>query len=613
MDKFFYGLWFRVIGHAILLNMETILNPAQEKLLKRTRDTLGRLRDTLADANASNEDRIALADSIRQLDELFLLVVAGEFNSGKSAFINALLGQQLLAEGVTPTTTQIYLLKYGEDGPHEPGEKGIWIQRAPIETLRNINIVDTPGTNAIIREHETLTAEFIPRSDLVLFLTSADRPFTESERAFLTQIRDWGKKIVLIVNKVDILPDEKAINKVVDFASSSAHRLVGEIQAVFPVSARLAQQAKAGEPRLWNESGFEPVENFIHDTLDDDGRFRLKLLNPLGVGHKLTKKQLAAIQDELLALQDDNQLLEDVEQQTIYYNEDMQRNFQARLAEIDSLLYGMEKRGRAFFDETIRFGRIPDLVRPSKIQAAFEEQVVADTPEQIEARIDEMVDWMVEQDLRQWTAVSEHLAQRKQEHEERIVGQSGPKEGTLAYDRQRLIDSIGLATHQAISSYDREKEAANLAEATRSSVAGIAVLEIGGLGIGAAVAALATATWLDVTGIAFGVTFMALGFLVLPARRRRANQELEAKLGSLRQKLMSNLTDQFNREMRRATQRVEDTVAPYARFVRAENERLNKQQSALVELETQLSGLRHQLQIQPLDDQGSIPEPANSS
>lgn len=593
--------------------METILNPEQEELLKRTRDTLGYLRDTLADAGASNEDRIALADSIRQLDELFLLVVAGEFNSGKSAFINALLGQQLLAEGVTPTTTQIYLLKYGEKGPQEPGEKGIWIQKAPIETLRNINFVDTPGTNAIIREHETLTAEFIPRSDLVLFLTSADRPFTESERAFLTQIRDWGKKIVLIVNKVDILPDEKAIGKVVEFASSSAHKLVGEIQAVFPVSARLAQLAKAGEPRLWNESGFEPVENFIHDTLDDDGRFRLKLLNPLGVGHKLTKKQLAAIQDDLQALQEDNHLLEDIEQQTIYYNEDMQRNFKARLAEVDSLLFGMEKRGRAFFDETIRIGRIPDLVRPSKIQSAFEEQVVADTPEQIEARIDEMVDWMVEQDLRQWTAVSEHLAQRKQAHEERIVGQSGPKEGTLAYDRQRLIDSIGLATHQAISSYDKEKEAANLAEATRSSVAGIAVLEIGGLGIGAAVAALATATWLDFTGIAFGVTFMALGFLVLPARKRRANQELEAKLGALRQKLMSNLTDQFNREMRRATQRVEDTVAPYARFVRAENERLTKQQKILVELETQITGLRHQLQIQTLDDEQSNPERAISS
>ena len=62
---------------------------------------------------------------------------------------------------------------------------------------------DTPGTNAIHREHERLTREFVPRSDLVLFVTSADRPFTESERGFLQGIRDWGKKIVVVVNKMD--------------------------------------------------------------------------------------------------------------------------------------------------------------------------------------------------------------------------------------------------------------------------------------------------------------------------------------------------------------------------------------------------------------------------
>ncbi|HUS93883.1 MAG TPA: dynamin family protein [Patescibacteria group bacterium] len=576
--------------------METVLNQQQQELLKLTRTTLGTLRDTLADAKAPVDERAALADSIRQLDELFLLVTAGEFNSGKSAFINALVGRQLLPEGVTPTTNQIYLLKYGEEVSQTPGPKGVIIQTAPVETLRNVNIVDTPGTNAIMREHEALTSEFIPRSDLVLFLTSADRPFTESERAFLVQIRDWGKKIVLVVNKIDILKDQGAIDQVIEFAGSSAHRLVGDIQGVFPVSAKLAQEAKAGEPRAWEASGFEPLENFIHDTLDDEGRFRLKLLNPLGVGFRLAKRQLAIIEEDLEAIGEDSQLLDDVHDQMTYYNDDMQRNFQARLGEIDSLLFGMEKRGRAFFDDTIRFGRIPDLVRPNRIQVEFEEKVVADMPNQIEARIDELVDWMVEQDLRQWMAVSEHLARRKQMHEDRIVGQSGPKEGTLAYDRQRLIDSIGLATNQAIAGFDKEQEATEMAESARSAVAGVALLEIGGLGIGAVVAALATATWLDMTGIAFGVTFMALGLLVLPARRRKANQELETKLNTLRQNLVGNLTDQFNREMRRGAQRIEDTVAPYTRFVRAEQEKLEKQQSELIESEAHITGLRNQLQ-----------------
>ena len=71
--------------------------------------------------------------------------------------------------------------------------------------LREIHIVDTPGTNAIIREHEAITSEFVPRSDLVLFVTSADRPFTETERVFLEQVRGWGKKVVIVINKIDIL------------------------------------------------------------------------------------------------------------------------------------------------------------------------------------------------------------------------------------------------------------------------------------------------------------------------------------------------------------------------------------------------------------------------
>jgi tRNA U34 5-carboxymethylaminomethyl modifying GTPase MnmE/TrmE len=79
--------------------MEAVLNAEQEELLKRTRDTLGHLRDALAEAGSPAEDRSALADSIRQLDELFLLVVAGEFNSGKSAFINALLGGAFWPKG----------------------------------------------------------------------------------------------------------------------------------------------------------------------------------------------------------------------------------------------------------------------------------------------------------------------------------------------------------------------------------------------------------------------------------------------------------------------------------------------------------------------------------
>lgn len=162
--------------------LKSILTTQQEELLKEERQWLADLQVILARLGASSEDQTVLSRSIQQLDELFLLVIVGEFNAGKSAFINALLGQNVLKEGVTPTTSQINVLKHGEVSRRQVQEAHLHILTEPVDILRHINIVDTPGTNAIIQEHQTITEEFVPRADLVLFITSADRPFTESER-----------------------------------------------------------------------------------------------------------------------------------------------------------------------------------------------------------------------------------------------------------------------------------------------------------------------------------------------------------------------------------------------------------------------------------------------
>lgn len=115
------------------------------------------------------------------------------------------------------------------------------------------------------------------------------------------------------------------------------------------------------------------------------------------------------------------------------------------------------------------------------------------------------------------------------------------------------------------------------------------------MGLGVAVAIAAHAALLDWTGIIGGLTAATIGLLILPNRRRRAKQELAEKLADLRQRLMSSLTEQFQREMRRSTQRVEDTIAPFARFVRAETEKLEAQQEELEELEAHIEGLQGQL------------------
>ncbi|HSJ57925.1 MAG TPA: dynamin family protein, partial [Anaerolineae bacterium] len=189
--------------------LRAILNRKETLLLKDEKNALQRLQAVLAGFDVEPEDQRTLHKSIQQLDSLFMLVIVGEFNSGKSAFINALLGDRFLAEGVTPTTDRIYVLEYGPTSEREVGDEGVVSLTYPADFLQQISIVDTPGTNAIIRRHEQLTQEFVPRSDLVIFVTSADRPFTESERAFMERIREWGKKVIVVLNKIDLLEDDE--------------------------------------------------------------------------------------------------------------------------------------------------------------------------------------------------------------------------------------------------------------------------------------------------------------------------------------------------------------------------------------------------------------------
>ena len=99
---------------------------------------------------------------------------------------------------------------------------------------------------------------------------------------------------------------------------------------------------------------------------------------------------------------------------------------------------------------------------------------------------------------------------------------------------------------------------------------------------------------MDVTGILAGVLGATLGLFVFPSRRKKAKESLAARLEELRTELMTNLRDQFSREMRRSNQRLDDTVAPFSRFVRAERTKLESQRNQLLVLEEHLLGLHQQ-------------------
>lgn len=563
-----------------------ILGPAERALLARERELLADVEVALARQEAVPDTLARLRASTRTLDELFLIAVVGEFNSGKSAFINALLGQDLVAEGVTPTTSRIHLLQHGDENARRPLDDGTEVIRAPVELLREVTIVDTPGANSLDRSHEALTREFVPRADLVLFITSVDRPLSESERVFLEAIREWGKKVVVLLNKRDLLQGAGELEEVRAYVAENVRRLLGFAPPLLDLSSRVSRDegAEAG--------GLAAVEQLIRSTLDAGEAVALKLSNPLGVASRLLDEHESAARARLELLAEDLAAIDDIERQLTTYGEDVDREFGLRLADIDNVLLGLERRGVEFLDDTVRLTRLRSLLRKEELRAAFERQVVADAPRQVEERVDALIDWLVSSDVDQWQAVVTHVNRRRAVHEERLVGDAG---GRFSADRGRLLDTVGRTAKDAFARYDRAAEARRLAEDVQRAVTTTALTEAGAVGLGAAVAALATSAAADVTGLVAAGTMAVLGLLILPHRRRKATAELKAAIEAMRTHLMEALTERFRAEAAASQRRIRETVAPYTRFVRSERDRLAERQEAVAALRVRVATLQREI------------------
>ncbi|WP_322820355.1 dynamin family protein [Chloroflexus sp.] len=558
-----------------LFRRRRLTTDQQDRLLNEL-DALLQQIDTALDqfgTDVDASDRNALAGSRTSLRELFLIVVAGEFNSGKSTFLNALLGAQVLPEGVTPTTDAITLLKYGPEPSDELVEPGLRIHHYPAEMLHQLIVVDTPGTNAVIRHHERLTRDFIPRADLVIFLTSADRPFTESERTFLELIKDWGKKIVVVINKIDILTQAEQ-EQVAQFVRDHVNRVLEHSPELFLVSARRALQARQqtdDSVEQWQASGMAAFEHFVVDTLDEETRLRLKLLSPLGVARWITSKYLAATEARLATLSDDIQAIDQIERQLAFFGDELKQDAEYHLNEIDQVLTTLQARGEQFCDETIRLSRIRELIDSNRLRAAFEQEVIGDTYQQLDQRIQKLIDWLVEKNLRLQQSVDEFIQRRALAHRDHMLGEVG---GSFAYNRQALLESIGQAAQNAIASYNRQTEAQQLAGEVQSSVAATAITGLSAVGLGATLVAVFHTVLLDVTGILAALTVAGLGLAILPAKRRQAKESLRKKIDEVRAQLRTELRQQIERESEHTLRQIRERNAPFVRFVRAQQEHL---------------------------------------
>jgi hypothetical protein len=185
--------------------------------------------------------------------------------------------------------------------------------------------------------------------------------------------------------------------------------------------------------------------------------------------------------------------------------------------------------------------------------------------------------------------VTTKLAERRRADSARVLG--APDVGTFHHDRARLIESVGRESQRVVEAYDKRREAEAIADQARTAVAAAAAAGGAAVGLGTLVAVAASTVAADITGILLASLVLGVGFLIIPARRRRAKAVLQEKVAALRLRLTATLQRQFEIAQERSQGRLAEAYAPYARFVRAEDERWTEARQRLDLLRTRVDGL----------------------
>ncbi|MGE0790044.1 MAG: dynamin family protein [Sandaracinaceae bacterium] len=429
------------------------------------RDVLSSLREVVDIAEDTGAQ--SLADGLRDgrierlESERFHLVVLGEFNHGKTTFVNALLGAPVLPMGVTPTTAVIHHVVHGKspqaravsdqdkhDVPLEQVADFVVGGKAAEEEVRYLEVdypaaileggvvlVDTPGVNDLNSARAEITYSYLPKSDAILFLLDAGQILKESERSFianklLSQSRD---KVIFVINKIDLLDDTERAEALA-YARTNLAKLVDQPK-VFAVSA---EQALGGDTE---GSGLNALADELRRFLTEE-RGRVLLDNALDAGLRATATLEQSVRIQKRALQMDQ---DELERRLASLDSDLSSSEEImarRERQIRESLSGIKAILRR---ETEEFGKRFSQALPAEIESAKAEDLKRYLPAFMEERFRTFADQQGEELAKKLEKVaeeaiafvSEDSAERSKKLEE-LLGGDGPEidlsVNTIAYD-----------------------------------------------------------------------------------------------------------------------------------------------------------------------------------
>lgn len=313
----------------MILNQRTIALRAQcEDIIKDLQ--------ALAQEIGHKELAHTVGELRNRMNEPFMFVIVGEVKAGKSSFVNALLeaGREICAVAPQPMTDTIQQILYGEKEavvPVNPYLKKVFL---PIDILRDIAVVDTPGTNSIIERHQEITENFIPASDLVIFVFEAKNPYRQSAWDFFEYIHeDWHKKIIFVLQQKDLMSAEDlAVNErgLYDHA-----RKKGQLEPViFAVSAKAELEGR------FDQSNFSAVRDYIRTHVTGGRGAALKLQNNLNTSRNILERIRTDLDTRAEQFRRDTEFRTDIHQ--TLDNQENKSNHHVSLL-IENLLNGYDR------------------------------------------------------------------------------------------------------------------------------------------------------------------------------------------------------------------------------------------------------------------------------
>jgi small GTP-binding protein len=598
-----------------------VLEGRLAELREREVKLLYDVAEYLNSLGSAEEDRKRLLDSAADLKEMFLMVVIiGEFNAGKSSFVNALLRDALLPMGITPTTDAIELIRHAPVKETSPKQRSDALREwyHPNTGAPGVVIVDTPGTGSVFAKHEQIAKSFLHRSDLVIFVISAKRAFAETERLYLDLAKNYGKKIIIVVNQADLL-EGREYQEVRDFVGRQIDELLDIRPPIFMISAKKSLQGdKAAAPGAATSSaargdwGMDFVRDHLRQTFEQVPPAKQKLIAQIGLMENLAEKYRGTLGSRLNLVSGDTSQAEDIQKDVEAHAASLDRQLASTMTELHNILEDVRRRGETFIDERLKVLNALRGLDKDKIRADFEKGVVGDAVTRLKNTSETYVNSVVDGSRAYWRGVIERLSKI-----EAILQAEGGALDAATYADQRAALQNALTTANAqLQSVSDQSVVEHLQQTFNQNVRGFA-LSVTGVITGLLAFIVSAATGISAAQgltIVFGVIFAPIALIgggigaavYYNKATADAKKELSDALKKLEDSYRAALTDLTTRERARLIQYGNQILAPVFSQLQTLTARYRDQQSQLDNYLRQAQGLRAEIdavQVAPEPEQ----------